>query len=57
MNAQLEKFYYDNQDELEKEFEIYVTEKEWGSGEDRIRITEDTFWEFVEEKLEATKEV
>jgi hypothetical protein len=50
VNDEVREFYEENQEELENDFENYVLENEWGSGEDKIRITDTVFWEFVEEK-------
>lgn len=52
MNKELEKFYDENQEELETLWEEHLSYGEWGSGLDSIRITEDMFWEFVEEQME-----
>ena len=49
MNEELEQFYSDNQDEIETLWEIHLSEGEWGSGYDRINITDKMFWEFVED--------
>lgn len=51
----LENYYYDNQDELHRMWDIHVSEGEWGSGEDKIVLTDDMFWEFVEDIYEETK--
>ena len=52
MNDKLNNFYNNNQDELEREWELYIYDREWGSGEDKITITEGMFWEWVEEEME-----
>lgn len=41
-------FYYDNRQELDDQFDQYLSEFEWGSGEDRINIDrEDLFWDWI----------
>lgn len=45
----LHKYYNDNQDAIEEQFAQYVSEGEWGSGDDKIEITDDIFWDFVED--------
>lgn len=45
----LDAFYTNNQDQLEGAWEDYISEGEWGSGEDKINITDGMFWEFVED--------
>lgn len=53
MNDLLLKYYENNQDEIEKSWEEYIVDNEWGSGLDTIKITDDIFWEFVEKKRES----
>jgi len=48
------EFYSQFQDELEKEWEEYLADGEWGSGEDKINITDKMFWEFIEDRMEDT---
>lgn len=48
----VENFYYDNQDLLEDEWEEYVVEHDWGSGEDKIKITDEIFWDFIEGRFQ-----
>lgn len=50
--SEIYEFYYDNQDLLEEMWEDYITSNDWGSGEDRINLTEDIFWEFIEDQME-----
>lgn len=45
----LEQFYNDNQTEIETMWAEYLSYGEFGSGEDRIKITDDMFWEFVQD--------
>ncbi len=45
------EYYLQNQEELDNEWEIYIIENDWGSGEDRIKITDEMFMEFVEEQM------
>jgi hypothetical protein len=52
VNTKLEKFYNENQDELHRDWDDYISYKEMGSGEDKIEVTDDMFWEFVEERME-----
>lgn len=51
MNKELERFYNANNEVLEQMWEEHVATGEWGSGSDRITITDDMFWEFVGEVL------
>jgi len=51
----IETYYRDNQDELDAEWEDYLSYGEWGSGEDQIKITNEMFWEFIEEKMDVEK--
>lgn len=55
MDQELLNFYHQYQDELEKGFSEYISEGEWGSGEDRITITDDMFWEYVSQEHERAK--
>lgn len=43
----LHKYYNDNQNAIEEQFAQYVSESEWGSGDDKIEITDCIFWDFV----------
>lgn len=43
------EFYNLNQEDIDSHWEEYIFENEWGSGEDRIKITDLMFWEFVED--------
>lgn len=52
MNNDLFKFYDNNCKYIEELWEDYIMNKEWGSGEDRIKITDSMFWEFVEKLME-----
>ena len=49
MNDILLKYYNDNQSLLETEWENHLSSNDWGSGQDSIPITDEMFWEFVEE--------
>jgi len=53
---EMERFYHENMAELEKEYEEMISYRDFGSGEDRISVNEDMFWEFVEEKMEEQKQ-
>lgn len=44
----LVEYYESEQDMLHEAFDQYVDENEWGSGNDRIKITDAIFWEFIE---------
>jgi hypothetical protein len=46
------EYYLSMQEELDEQWQDYVYENDWGSGEDKITITDDMFFEFVEEKME-----
>jgi hypothetical protein len=47
---ELELFYDKNQCEIEDRWAIYLSEGEFGSGEDYVNPdTEERFWEFVED--------
>lgn len=56
MNNILDTFYRDNQSFIDDAWSEYLSFGEWGSGEDRIEITDDMFWEFVEEIMDKEKE-
>jgi hypothetical protein len=45
---ELLKYYTDNQDEIEKEFSQYLSENDWGSGEDKIIISDKLFFSWLE---------
>lgn len=47
MTKTLEKFYEDNQTEVELRWAEFLSESDFGSGEDRIVISDEMFWEFV----------
>jgi hypothetical protein len=53
MSKVLEQFYLENQDFLEEAWTEHIVAGEWGSGEDRLNITDDMFWEWVEEQHDA----
>jgi hypothetical protein len=38
-----------NQEEVETAWREYISSQDWGSGEDLIKITDEMFWEFVED--------
>lgn len=46
--TELEKYYNENQDILDEAYQLHVSEGEWGSGQDKIKLGDDHFWEFVE---------
>lgn len=48
-----EAFYESNQDSLDNAWIEHISCGEWGSGEDRINITDEMFWEFIEDKMES----
>lgn len=48
-DADIRSFYDHNQEFCEEKFAEHVIENDWGSGEDKITITDDMFWEFVEQ--------
>lgn len=50
--ADVVEYYNQNQEELEQSWAEYLGEGEFGSGEDKIKITDEMFWEFVEEKFQ-----
>ena len=56
MNTKLENFYNQNQTEVEIAWAEHLSEGEFGSGEDTIKITDDMFWEFVEDFQDKAKE-
>lgn len=45
----LEEYYNKNQDYIELLWEEHVISNDWGSGEDKIQITDEIFWEWLEE--------
>jgi hypothetical protein len=47
--TKLELFYDNNMDELESRWAEYLSEGEWGSGEDRMFPDDECFWEWVEQ--------
>lgn len=51
MSNDLFKFYDNNRRYIENLWEDYVMNKEWGSGEDKINISDAMFWEFVEDLM------
>lgn len=46
------EYYLNNQEEIENQWEEHLYSNDWGSGEDKIQITDEMFWEFVEDKME-----
>ena len=56
ITPELEQFYNENQDHIEdvwsEHISIQLTSGGFGSGEDRIRINDDMFWEFVEDLMD-----
>jgi len=46
----IEDFYHQHQEEIDNQWQDHIYSNDWGSGEDRIRITDEMFWEFVEER-------
>jgi hypothetical protein len=52
VSLEVENFYNENQDMIETAWEDHLSFGEFGSGEDRINITDDMFWEFVEDYCE-----
>jgi len=46
----VEQYYDENTESLEQAWEEHIANNDWGSGEDRITITDQMFFEFVEEK-------
>ena len=46
------QYYLDNQEELETNFEEYISYKDWGSGDDKIKITDELFFEWVADQQE-----
>ena len=47
------EYYLNFQEELENDWQEYIIENDWGSGQDKITITDEMFMEFVEERMEA----
>ena len=57
MKYQEAKQFYDlNPDLCEAHFEEYISFGEWGSGDDKISITDDMFWEFIQDYLLGGKD-
>lgn len=55
-NEGLNLYYKNNQDEIEASWEEKLSYMELGSGEDKIKVTDNMFWEYVEEGfLQFTK--
>ena len=48
IRSDLDNFYKDHCDHLESLWEDHISNGEWGSGADKIIITDCMFWEFVE---------
>jgi len=46
------EYYLQNQEELEAEWADYVISHDWGSGEDKIKITDDIFFEWVSDQID-----
>ena len=49
--TEVEAYYNENQDILDEAYQLHVSEGEWGSGEDKIKLGDDHFWEFVEDVM------
>jgi len=50
--SKIHDYYEANEDILANSWAEYLSYAELGSGEDKIKITEEMFWEFIEEKME-----
>lgn len=48
LSKAIETFYDQNQDEIESAWSEHLSYAELGSGFDRIQVTDEMFWEFVE---------
>jgi hypothetical protein len=46
------QYYLDNQETLENDFTDYISYKDWGSGDDKIKITDEIFFEWVADQHE-----
>ena len=44
----VEEYYNANQDILDEAYQEYINSNDWGSGKDKIKLTDEHFWEFVE---------
>jgi hypothetical protein len=51
MTNEAYNYYLENEEDVDFEWEEHIGSGEWGSGEDEIKISEDMFWEFVEERM------
>ena len=51
MNTKVQRYYDKNQEYLDEAWQEYLANDDWGSGEDTIKITDDMFWEFVEDTM------
>ena len=51
----LEDFYFYNDDRIYSMWREYIDGNDWGSGDDRIRVTDDMFWAFVAGVYEREK--
>ena len=49
---ELLNYYTNNQDEIEKSFSEYLSENDWGSGEDKIIISDQIFFDWIETFIE-----
>lgn len=48
LTKEIETFYDKNQDTIEEAWAEYLSYAELGSGADNIKVTDEMFWEFVE---------
>lgn len=56
ITKEIENFYYDNQENLDNLFNDYVIKNDLGGfGLDTINITDEIFWDFVEDQFEKSK--
>ena len=51
MDKAVTEFYNQNDEVLEQMWEEHVATEDWGSGSDRIEITDAMFWDFVSDTL------
>lgn len=56
VGTEVERYYENNSDRLEEEWEEHLYSNDWGSGEDKINITNEMFWEFIEEQFHKENE-
>ena len=52
IDNELNEYYENNMDQVLEDWETYICENEWGSGEDKIKINDGIFWDFVESHME-----